>query len=124
MAEYGVNNIPTFEEQAKASWSEILNQYQRRAGLISNLVETVKGLAEQERKVLTDAVDACAKATKSYDERHSFHIHRRTNGGEKKQSTACSKQAGVCSRDISRETWGAPSGQTAAFRRAHADVCS
>jgi len=61
----GVNNIPTFEEKTKASWSEVLNQYQRRADLIPNLVETVKGFAEQERKVLTEVVEARAKATQS-----------------------------------------------------------
>lgn len=61
----GVNNIPTFEEQTKASWSEVLNQYQRRADLIPNLIETVKGFAEQERKVLTEVVEARAKATQS-----------------------------------------------------------
>ena len=65
LAGCGVNNIPTFEEKAKASWSEVLNQYQRRADLIPNLVETVKGFAEQERKVLTEVVEARAKATQS-----------------------------------------------------------
>jgi LemA protein len=59
----GVNNIPTYEEQAKAAWSEVLNQYQRRADLIPNLVETVKGYAKQEEKVLTEVTDARAKAT-------------------------------------------------------------
>jgi len=59
----GVNNIPTFEQNAKAKWSEVLNQYKRRADLVPNLVETVKGFAEQERKVLTDVVEARAKAT-------------------------------------------------------------
>ncbi|MCP5843029.1 LemA family protein, partial [Klebsiella pneumoniae] len=44
----GFNTIPTNEEQAKAAWSEVLNQYQRRADLIPNLVETVKGYAAQE----------------------------------------------------------------------------
>lgn len=61
----GVNNIPTFDEKAKAAWSEVLNQYQRRADLIPNLVETVKGFAEQERKVLTEVVEARAKATQT-----------------------------------------------------------
>ncbi|MHA1164711.1 MAG: LemA family protein [Alphaproteobacteria bacterium] len=61
----GINNIPAFDEQAKASWSEVLNQYQRRADLIPNLVETVKGFAEQERKVLTEVVEARAKATQT-----------------------------------------------------------
>jgi len=59
----GVNTIPTYEEQAKASWSEVLNQYQRRADLIPNLVETVKGYAAQERDVLTSVVEARARAT-------------------------------------------------------------
>jgi LemA protein len=59
----GVNNIPRYEEAAKSGWSEVLNQYKRRADLIPNLVETVKGFAEQERKVLTDVVEARAKAT-------------------------------------------------------------
>ena len=61
----GINNIPTFDEKAKAAWSEVLNQYQRRADLIPNLVETVKGFAEQERTVLTEVVEARAKATQT-----------------------------------------------------------
>ncbi|MGH6866047.1 MAG: LemA family protein [Methyloceanibacter sp.] len=63
LAGCGINTIPTLQEQAKAGWSEVLNQYQRRADLIPNLVETVKGFAEQESKVLTDVVEARAKAT-------------------------------------------------------------
>jgi LemA protein len=59
----GVNNIPTYEETAKAKWSDVQNQYQRRADLIPNLVETVKGYAAQEREVLTQVVEARAKAT-------------------------------------------------------------
>ncbi|TKT82944.1 LemA family protein [Aquamicrobium sp. LC103] len=59
----GFNTIPTNEEQAKAAWSEVLNQYQRRADLIPNLVETVKGYAAQEREVLEGVVEARARAT-------------------------------------------------------------
>jgi LemA protein len=59
----GINNIPTFDEQAKAKWSDVQNQYQRRADLIPNLVETVKGYATQEREVLTQVIEARAKAT-------------------------------------------------------------
>src|SRR5258706_9317467 len=59
----GVNTIPTKEEQAKAAWSEVQNQYQRRSELIPNLVETVKGYATQERQVLTQVTEARAKAT-------------------------------------------------------------
>jgi len=59
----GVNNIPTYEEKVKAGWSDVQNQYQRRADLIPNLVETVKGYAQQEKDVLTSVVEARAKAT-------------------------------------------------------------
>src|SRR6476620_3338262 len=59
----GVNNIPTYEEQAKAKWADVNNQYQRRADLIPNLVETVRGYARQERETLEAVVNARAKAT-------------------------------------------------------------
>jgi len=59
----GINNIPTFEETAKAKWSDVQNQYQRRADLIPNLVETVKGYAAQERQVLTEVTEARARAS-------------------------------------------------------------
>ena len=58
LAGCGINTIPTLQEQAKAAWSEVLNQYQRRADLIPNLVETVKGFAAQEQEVLTQVVEA------------------------------------------------------------------
>ncbi len=60
----GVNNIPTFDEAVKAAWSQVLNQYQRRADLVPNLVETVKGYAAHERQVLEGVVEARAKATR------------------------------------------------------------
>jgi LemA protein len=59
----GYNNIPTYEEQAKAKWSDVLNQYQRRSDLIPNLVETVKGFAKQESSVLEAVTSARAAAT-------------------------------------------------------------
>src|SRR6266436_6630178 len=59
----GYNNIPTFEEQAKAKWTDVQNNYQRRADLIPNLVATVQGYAKQEKDVLTAVVEARAKAT-------------------------------------------------------------
>jgi LemA protein len=65
LAGCGINNIPTFENAAKAQWSEVLNQYKRRADLIPNLVESVKGFAEQEKSVLTGVVEARAKATQA-----------------------------------------------------------
>ncbi len=58
-----INRVPTLEEQAKASWSEVQNQYQRRSDLIPNLVETVKGYAQQEKDVLTGVTEARAKAS-------------------------------------------------------------
>ncbi|MGI9356101.1 MAG: LemA family protein [Rhizobiaceae bacterium] len=61
----GINNIPTYEENAKAKWSQVLNTYKRRADLIPNLVETVKGFAAQEKDVLTSVVEARAKATQT-----------------------------------------------------------
>jgi LemA protein len=63
LAGCGYNTIPTAEEKAKAAWSDVLNQYQRRADLIPNLVETVKGYASHEKDVLEGVVEARAKAT-------------------------------------------------------------
>jgi LemA protein len=59
----GYNDIPTVEEQAKAKWADVQNNYQRRADLIPNLVATVQGYAKQEKDVLTSVVEARAKAT-------------------------------------------------------------
>ena len=59
----GINTIPSLEESAKAKWSDVLNQYQRRADLIPNLVETVKGYAAQEKSVLEGVINARARAT-------------------------------------------------------------
>ena len=59
----GYNTFQTNEEQVKASWSEVLNQYQRRADLVPNLVNTVKGEAKFEQDTLTKVVEARAKAT-------------------------------------------------------------
>jgi LemA protein len=59
----GVNTIPTLEETAKARWSDVENQYQRRSDLIPNLVATVQGYAKQEKDVLVAVTEARAKAT-------------------------------------------------------------
>ncbi|HUL89603.1 MAG TPA: LemA family protein [Pseudolabrys sp.] len=61
----GYNTIPTLEEQAKAKWGDVQNNYQRRADLIPNLVATVQGYAKQEREVLTAVIEARAKATQT-----------------------------------------------------------
>jgi LemA protein len=57
----GVNTIPTLEEQVNGAWAQVQNQYQRRADLIPNLVETVKGFAQQEQDVLIAVTEARAK---------------------------------------------------------------
>jgi len=57
----GINNIPTYDEEVKAAWGQVENQYQRRADLVPNLVETVKGFAKQEKDVLIGVVEARAK---------------------------------------------------------------
>ena len=59
----GYNQIQSEDEQVKGAWSEVINQYQRRADLIPNLVNTVKGYAQQELEVLTRVTEARARAT-------------------------------------------------------------
>jgi len=59
----GYNTLQSQDEQVKAAWSEVLNQYQRRADLIPNLVNTVKGFAAQEQQVLIGVTEARARAT-------------------------------------------------------------
>ncbi len=63
LAASDINAVPRQDEAVKAAWSQVLNQYQRRADLIPNLVETVKGYARQEQQVLTAVTEARAKAT-------------------------------------------------------------
>jgi LemA protein len=63
LAGCGYNKLMQQDEQVKAAWSEVLNQYQRRADLIPNLVNTVKGFAAQEQKVLIGVTEARAKAS-------------------------------------------------------------
>ena len=57
----GYNAFQSLDEEAKASWSEVLNQYQRRADLVPNLVNVVKGYADHEKEVLTDVANARSK---------------------------------------------------------------
>src|SRR5258708_30601403 len=58
----GYNELQRKDEQVKAAWAEVLNQYQRRADLVPNLVNTVKGFAQQEQQVLTQVTEARARA--------------------------------------------------------------
>jgi LemA protein len=62
LAGCGINKIPAQDEQVKAAWSQVQNQYQRRADLVPNLVATVKGYAAHEKGTLTAVIEARAKA--------------------------------------------------------------
>jgi len=59
----GYNDFQSLDEQTKSAWSEVLNQYQRRADLVPNIVATVKGEAAFEQETLTKVIEARAKAT-------------------------------------------------------------
>src|SRR3546814_18333052 len=61
----GVNDIPTYDEAVKATWAQVENQYKRRADLIPNLVEVVKGYAAHEQETLTEVVEARSRATQT-----------------------------------------------------------
>jgi LemA protein len=63
LAACGVNAIPTKQEEAKAKWGDVQNEYQRRADLVPNLVATVQGYAQQEKSVLVQVTQARAQAT-------------------------------------------------------------
>ena len=64
LAGCGLNSVPTAEEQVTAQWGNLQSEYQRRADLIPNLVETVKGYAQQEKDVLTQVTEARASASR------------------------------------------------------------
>ena len=64
LAGCGLNSVPTAEERVNAAWGDLQADYQRRADLIPNLVETVRGYAQQERSVLTEVTEARASATR------------------------------------------------------------
>ena len=59
----GYNDFQRLDEQSKSAWAEVLNQYQRRADLVPNLVATVKGEASFEQETLTRVIEARAKVT-------------------------------------------------------------
>jgi LemA protein len=63
LAGCGLNSVPTAEEKVNASWGNLQSEYQRRADLVPNLVNTVKGYAQQERTVLAEVTNARARAT-------------------------------------------------------------
>jgi len=63
LAGCGINNIPSYDQAMKGKWGQVQNEYQRRADLVPNLVETVKGYAAQEKDVLTAVTEARSRAT-------------------------------------------------------------
>jgi LemA protein len=69
----GYNSLQSQDEQIKASWAEVLNQYQRRADLVPNLVNTVKGYAQHEEQVLTEVTNARAKVGQVTVDNDSFN---------------------------------------------------
>jgi LemA protein len=87
----GYNNIQTLDEQTKSAWSEVLNQYQRRADLVPNLVNTVKGFAQQEQAVLIGVTEARAKAT-------SIKVDASDEAGLKRFQQAQGELSGALSR--------------------------
>ena len=87
----GYNNIQTLDEQTKSAWSEVLNQYQRRAELVPNLVNSVKGFAQQEQAVLVGVTEARAKAT-------SIKVDASDEAGLKRFQQAQGELSGALSR--------------------------
>jgi len=65
LAGCGINKLPAQDEKVKAAWSQVQNEYQRRADLVPNLVATVKGFAKQEQTVFIQVTEARAKATQT-----------------------------------------------------------
>jgi len=63
LAGCGINNIPTYDEAVNGAWSEVQNQYKRRADLVPNLVETVKGFAAQEKDIFIEVTEARSKVS-------------------------------------------------------------
>src|SRR6187397_2043012 len=63
LASCGINSVPAAEEEAKARWADVQNDYQRRSDLIPNLVETVKAAAAQEKSILVEVTQARASAS-------------------------------------------------------------
>ena len=93
----GYNAIPTLEEQAKAKWADVQNNYQRRADLIPNLVATVQGYAKQEKDVLTSVVEARAKATQVKHQRLRPRPTRTSSSSSRTRRTSCPARSAGCS---------------------------
>jgi LemA protein len=79
LAGCGYNRIQQQDEAVKAAWSEVVNQYQRRADLVPNLVNTVKGFAAQEQKVLLGVTEARARVGTIQASSSTIRRHSRTS---------------------------------------------
>ena len=99
----GYNTIPTLEEQAKARWADVQNQYQRRADLIPNLVETVKGYATQEKSVLTAVDRGARQGDAGQGRRLAAHRSGQGEGTSRTRRTSSPARSAGCSR--SRENY-------------------
>lgn len=89
LAKY-INNVPVADENVKAAWSQVQNQYKRRADLIPNLVSTVKGYAAHEQDTFTKVVEARAKAT-------SINVNANTIDDPTKLQAFANAQSGLTS---------------------------
>ena len=65
-----INNIPTYKQQVDATWSQVMNEYQRRTDLIPNLVETAKGYVKHERETLENITKARSSAMQAQGSAH------------------------------------------------------
>ncbi len=95
----GVNTIPTYEQEAKAKWSEIQNQYKRRADLIPNLVESVHGFADQEKSVLDGRHRGARQGHAGADQPAARYSHQSRGDEEVRRGAERSSRArsGSCS---------------------------
>ena len=103
LAGCGLNTVPTAEEKVNAKWGNLQSEYQRRADLIPNLVETVKGYAQQERDVLTEVTNARANAgrvqlsaERSRRSGQGPRVQRGAEPADRRRSSRC----GGCRRPI------------------------
>ncbi|MGQ7073028.1 LemA family protein, partial [Escherichia sp. SP-MK2] len=87
----GYNDIQTYDEQVNASWSEVLNQYQRRADLIPNLVASIKGYSNHEKDVLEAVTLARSQANRASSDLQHLQCCPRQRGQTERQSARLSR---------------------------------
>ena len=92
----GYNDFQRLDEQIKSAWSEVLNQYQRRADLIPNIVATVKGEANFEQETLTKVVEARAKATSHPGHARDWSTTPRPSTSSRRRRASCPARCRAC----------------------------